>query len=496
MERFPGIFKAAWDALPAAFRAFIVALEREVVELRGLKVRVAQLEAQVSKNSANSHKPPSSDGPGKPPRTQSERKPSGKKPGGQPGHAGSTLRKSANPDARVRHRVDQCSGCSRDLSRRKPDSIEERQVFDLPPMRLVCTSHEAETKHCPDCGHVNCATWPEVLVAEPGVAIYGPELRAFGVYLTAGQLLPYERASALVEDLFGQKVSAGSLTAWTQKAAGALAATEQLIADALACDPGSVHFDETGCRTNGKNHWLHSASNEQLTYFGFHSKRGTEAIEEIGILPRFTGTAIHDRWGPYFQYENCSHGLCGAHLQRDLRFVAEQEEESWARSMKTCLLDMNDAVNMARHQGKTRFDGPTIAYWEGKYGRILKAGMRLHAEKNRVEGSVAIAGKCGRKKQRAGKNLLDALDKRREWVLLFLKDFSVPFTNNQGERDIRMTKVKIKVSGCFRSEDGARHFCRIRGYLSTARKQGWSLLEAIKSVFLGAPMRPAFTGTG
>jgi transposase len=493
VERIPGVTQAEWDALPVAIRVFIESLMARCAAVEMLEARVAELEAQLSKNSGNSHKPPSSDGPAKPPpRTQSERKASGKKPGGQPGHSGSTLRRVGKPDHRVRHGVGRCQGCHQDLSKRRPDSVDERQVFDLPPMKMTCTAHEREVKHCPGCRTRNEAPWPGILAEESGAALYGPQIRALAVYLTQGQLLPYGRASELMEDLLGHRISPGTLAAWTAKASEGLAAADEQIASALAASKGSVHFDETGMRHEGKNGWLHSASNERLTHFSFHIRRGTEAMEEIGILPAFRGTAVHDRWEPYWGYDQCRHGLCGAHLLRDLRFVWEQQGERWAKNLRRLLVKMNEAVREAKAVGRSRFNRPTIEYWEGRYRGILQTGFVLHEHKDRREGRLAQLGKRGRKKQRPGKNLLDALARHQGSVLLFLSDFSVPFTNNQGERDIRMTKVKLKVSGCFRSADGARHFCRIRGYLSTARKQGQSLLDAMKGVFVGSPFQPAF----
>lgn len=487
MEKVPGISQQGWDGLSADDRAFIVFLYKRVM---GLEARVVVLEGQLGKNSNNSHKPPSSDGPGKPQRTESERGSSGKKPGGQPGHSGKTLRKLGHPDERVRHQISVCGSCHRDLAGMKPDAVDERQVFDLPPMRIVCTAHEVETKTCPDCGHCNQAAWPGLLAAESGAAIYGINLRACCVYLTQGQIVPYDRAAQFVGDLFGHVISPGTLAAWTSKVSNGLERTGEIIADRLATNPGAVHFDETGLRVHGGNQWLHSVSNAEMTHFSAHAKRGTEATEAIGILPRFEGTAIHDRWEPYFGYGNCRHGLCGAHLFRDLRFVWEQHEEKWAKNMRRVLGKMNAAVNEAKSKGKTRFNAPTVQYWRGRYRRILNMGFEFHRKQDDEEGVVSLPGTRGRKKQRPGKNLLDALREHERSVLLFLKDFTVPFTNNQAERDIRMTKVKIKVSGCFRSQEGAGHFCRIRGYLSTAKKQGWNLLDAIKSVIHGAPFQP------
>lgn len=495
MERIPGLTEEEWLALPLAVRAYIELQDRRIAELEArnaaLEKRVAALEAQLAKNSSNSHKPPSSDGPGKIPRTQSEREKSGRKPGGQGGHSGTTLRKRLKPDRRVRHAVNCCGRCRMDLSKRKPDSVEERQVFDLPVLKLECTQYEVETKTCPGCGTETQAEWPELLAKEASSAVYGPNLRALCVYLTAGQFVPYERASQLIDDLFGQNISRGTIVSWNGKAAVELLSTEAKIATLLANDLGGVHFDETGIRSEGKTRWLHSASNDFLTHYGFHEKRGTKAMDEIGILPRFGGTAIHDRWQSYFDYEGCRHALCGAHLMRDLRFAWEQEGERWAKNIRRLFGKMNMAIKEAKVRGQIRFNAPAIKYWEARYRRILRQGFDYHQMKDRKEGKASEPGKRGRKKQRYGKNLVDALAGHEESVLLFLNDFSVPFTNNQGERDIRMSKVKLKVSGCFRSDQGARDFCRIRGYISTAKKQGWGLLDAIKSVFLGAPLQPA-----
>ena len=492
--RIPGVSQAEWDALPAAVRVFIEWQASRITELEAknaaLEARVAKLEAQLAKHSGNSHKPPSSDGPGKPPRTQSERKATGKKPGGQGGHEGSTLRKSLNPDRRIRHAVDKCSGCQHDLSKRAADLIDERQVYDLPTLAIECTAHEIETKVCPRCATLTQAELPEFLATESGSTLYGPNLRAFGVYLTTGQLLPYKRASEVIADLFNHQISSGTLVNWTAKAAGSLRETEETIRGHLQASRGVVHFDETGIRQSAKNKWLHSASSETLTYFAYHDKRGQEAIDEIGILPSFIGTAIHDRWESYFRYTDCRHGLCGAHLLRDLRFIAEQENEVWAAQLRTCLEQMNNAIKRAKRLGRSRFNQPVIARWQKTYDRCLRAGFRLHIEKNEKLGVIAKSDQRGRKKQRPGKNLLDALNEHRNSVLLFLTDFTVPFTNNQGERDIRMTKVKLKVSGCFRSPEGARSFCRIRGYLSTMKKQGVALLYALQSIFIGNPLQP------
>lgn len=494
-SRIPGVSQQEWEALPAAVRAYIEWQDQRIAQLEAqnarLEARIVELEAKLAKNSTNSNKPPSSDGPTKIQRTQSSRERSGKRPGGQPGHSGHTLKRSTTPDIRVRHQVRRCYRCNKDLSKQKPDSIDERQVFELPKISLECTAHEAEVKTCTGCGAENRARLPDIFESEPSaLAIYGPNLRGLGVYLTQSQLLPFDRSVELIEDLLGAGLSTGSLNNWVGKAYSILEPTEQNIVQALIRDKGSVNFDETGMRTKANNGWLHSASNAKLTHYAFHDGRGTTAMTAAGILPYFEGTAVHDHWPPYFKFEKLRHAVCGAHLIRELRFIGKQHGESWAKQMRKLLLKMNKAVEKTKLRGQIRFNASTLDEWESKYMAILKCGARYHYKMDQSAGKLAKLGARGRKKQRPGKNLLDRLWEYKDQTLLFTKDFTVPFTNNQAERDIRMTKVKLKISGCFRSRAGAQNFCRIRGYLSTARKQGWNLLDAMKSVFLGTPLQP------
>lgn len=469
--------------LPMMVRIHIEYLENVAASLL---VRVEALEKQISKDSTNSHKPPSSDGPRKGDRTKSERGVSGRRPGGQGGHSGNTLRKSLTPDFRVRHGVSACGKCHADLSKRRPDFIEERQVIDLPPQKFVTTAHEVESKICPCCREKTKASFPGLLGQESGSVIYGERIRALSVYLTQGQLIPYERTQEVLEDFFEHRISVGTLANWSAKASRGLIVTENGIKELLTKSLGAVHFDETGVQALKKNHWIHSASNDRLTYFKFHEKRGKEALRAIDILPRFKGVAIHDRWRSYFEYIDCRHGICGAHLIRDLRYVAEEEEECWAERLRKVFIQMNDAVKRAKKSGQWFLSSHHLRKWKKKYDELLHEGFQFHKNLELLPDT----GKRGRKKQREGKNLLDALQEHKKWILLFLHDFNVPFTNNQAERDIRMTKVKMKISGCFRSKAGAEDFCRIRGYLSTAKKQGWSLLDALASVFAGSPLQP------
>ena len=463
--------------------ARIHALEQQVrdltVRLDASEQRVKHLEDQLAKNSRNSSKPPSSDGFEKP-APKSLREKSARPSGGQPGHAGKTLAMIEKPDRTERHRVERCECCDRSLAACPPDGIEKRQVHDLPPLRLIVTEHQAEIKRC-SCGHLNKAAFPEGVNAP---VQYGSGVKAAAVYLKNYQFLPYERSCELLGDFFGCPMSEGTLANLIGECHERLEAPVQQIKAQIAQAP-VAQFDESGSRVEKKLWWLHAASTANATYYDIHPKRGTAALEAIGILPDFLGRAIHDFWKPYFGYE-CAHGLCNAHHLRELIFVHEQHQQAWADAMIDCLLDIKAAVAQSRpttdHLTKAR-----IRDFEARYQRILDDG---HAA-NPLSASPAHAGKKrGRRKKTKPRNLLERLDEHRQEALAFMYDFGVPFDNNLAERDIRMMKVQQKISGMFRSEAGAHAFCRIRSYISTARKNALGALEAIARVFTGDPFVP------
>lgn len=446
-----------------------------------LRKRVDELEQQLAKNSRNSGKPPSTDG-FKKPAPKSLRKKGRRKTGGQPGHPGHTLEMADKPDEIEHHRVEQCGCCGRSLAGQAPAGIEKRQVHDLPPIRLVVTEHRAESKRC-TCGHLNKAEFPEGINAP---AQYGPRVKAAAVYLKHYQFIPYDRTCELLADLFGCPMSEGTLATILAKSHELTAETAEKIKTFIERAP-VVHFDETGSRVEGKRWWLHSASTARATHYGVHRKRGGEAIDEIGILPDFKGRAIHDFWKPYFGY-TCPHGLCNAHHLRELTFVHEQLKEGWAKRMIDCLVDMKKAVDQAGRTSSSLSE-TRIRALERRYQSILDEGyaanplkpLRPNAKKKR-----------GRRKKSKARNLLERLDHHRTEVLAFLYDFDVPFDNNLAERDIRMMKVQQKISGTFRSEEGARAFCRIRGYISTARKNALGAMDALTRLFEGNPFVPGF----
>jgi transposase len=473
-----------YKAGPQAVVSLVEYLQDRVESLQGaveqLHQRLVAVEGQLQQDSHNSHKPPSSDGPFK--KIPKMRKASGKKPGGQKGHPGATLRMVDNPDIVEVHRVQRCNRCGRSLKNAQVLGYDRRQVFDLPPIQVEVTEHRAELKECGRCGQVTTAEFPEGVTHK---AQYGPGLKATAAYLKGYGLLSYERAAELLEDLFGLPLSAGTLVNVDREIGERLEEVNKRIKERIT-DSAVVHFDETGMRIEGTLHWLHVAGTEEATYYRPHAKRGRPAIDAIGILPRFQGKAVHDGWSSYFYYDGCAHALCNAHHLRELTFVYEQEGQSWAKQMMEFLL----AVKETRENSKgKRFSAPRIQAFEQRYREILARGMAANPPPEE-EGKK----KRGRKKKSKAANLLERLHRHEKAVLAFMYDFSVPFNNNLGERDIRMMKVQQKISGTFRSFDGALSFCRIRSYISTVKKQGLNVMSALQDIFSGKQLLPQLCG--
>ncbi|MDQ6660747.1 MAG: IS66 family transposase [Chloroflexota bacterium] len=460
----------------------ITLLERELSlqqqHMTQLIEQVKVLHERLSKDSHNSHLPPSSDRFGRKPkslRTKSE-----KKSGGQPGHPGASLRWSCSPDEVVEQHVEQCEVCQHNLHTVAACHVERRQVVDVPAPRLIVREYGAEQKQCPVCQHITAAPFPPEAAAP---IQYGPTLAATAVYLTQQQLLPLARACEVLYDLLGVQMSEGTLCELTQKCAAQLVQVEQQIKAALI-QAQVIHQDETGLRVAGKRHWMHVTCTASLTHYQVHSSRGQAALEAIGILPAFTGISIHDGWASYFLYP-CVHACCNVHLLRELIFLAQEQGCQWATDLKSLLLDMKEATQQAREQGKHWLDPLEVADWEGQFLHILDEGDLAHPR------ATAPPGTRGRSKQSPARNLLDRLRKYQPAFLCFLEDLRVDFDNNQAERDVRMVKLQQKISGCFRTVLGAQAFSRIRGYLSTLRKQDIPLLSALQATFCGHPVLPS-----
>lgn len=463
-----GLSAASGDAVIEALRAENALLRAENISLTE---RLAEVERRLGLNSSNSGKPPSSDGLKKPPRVSSLREPSGKKTGGQKGHPGTTLRRTTTPDATVDHYPEACAACGEPLSAAMAKGYTARQVFDLPePMPLLVTEHRAHDCRCLGCGSQTRATFPEGVTAP---VQYGKRIGAFVLYLLHYQLLPEKRLAALMADLFGVRLVTATIARISQDCAHRFMGFADAVRDHVAAAPVK-HLDETGFRIGGKTQWLHIASTVWLTFYRVSSKRGS-------LLPKVTGTVVHDHWKPYYTMTGVRHALCNAHHLRELKALVEIEKEDWARKMQRLLRRACHATNLAREQA-VPLNPALIALLDRAYDTIVAEGLAFHLAQPALQ-SLSLrrqaARRRGRPPRRVGHNLLLRLSTRKHDVLRFLANPSVPFTNNLAEQDGRMMKLRQKISSGFRSEDGAKDFAVMRSVLSTARKQGWNMLQTL-----------------
>lgn len=447
-------------------------------QLGAMQQSIKELQARLSLNSKNSSKPPSTDGLAKP-APKSLRGKSGKKSGGQPGHTGSTLCQSTDEvDVVITHTgASVCPACHLELT--DFEVVEKRQVFELPELRAKVTEHVLMRAHC-SCGAVHTGIWPEGINAP---VQYGPRAKAVAVNLNQNQFVPMARTCEFMQDTFGISLSQASLQSFSQQAAVCLEPTVAAIGQAVQRSP-VVHADETGIRVEHKLHWLHCAVTDALTWLGYHPKRGGQAFSSLGILAGIKGVLVHDGLIGYKNLD-CLHALCNAHHLRELVFVHEQEGifDSWAQEMMDLLLLANGEVKQL---------GAPLAperqtWFMNQWALLLERGERFNPPEQHTG---APTGKRGRQKQSKAFNLLLRLRNYKDDVWRFMTDVGVPFTNNLAEQALRMAKVRQKVSGCFRTTQGAKTFFTIRSYLATMRKHKVGLFDCLVSVFQGQPIQP------
>ncbi|MCP4551154.1 MAG: IS66 family transposase [Bacteroidetes bacterium] len=444
-------------------------------QIQILTNRIEKLESQLAKDSHNSSKPPSSDGlKKKKRRTKSQRKKSGKKSGGQKGHKGKNLEMTDSPDETEKLSLNSCACCGKSLKNIDAKDIDKRQKFEIPKISVYVTEYQAEVKDCPHCGTECKATFPEGITHKTQ---YGNYLRSIAIYLRNYELIPLERSSEIFEDIFSIPLSEGTIVNATKKCAEALTGFHQWVLDNLI-QSQVVRFDETGVNIGGKLHWLHNASTPLLTSYFVHKRRGSEAFNAMGILPVFNGKAVHDHWPAYLKY-NCDHVLCNAHHLRELTFVFEHHNQPWAKKMIDLLCEVKAEVEIMEQQGKL-IELSQMKKHERKFKRILKEGFNINPppEPEKMK-------RRGRKRKGKVLCLLERLRDFQDETLAFMYDLNVPFDNNLAERDIRMVKVQQKISGLFRSFCGAEQFCLIRSFISTVKKQEFSVIDTIEKIIAG-----------
>lgn len=440
-----------------------------------LEERVCELERKLNENSGNSSKPPSQDGSNKPKKT---RRTSKRKTGGQKGHSGRHLEQVGNPEKTVDLKLKEAPSGAK-LTDNEIIGWEIRQVFDLPEPKLVVTEYRVALYRDPVTGKDCKAGFPEGVNAP---AVYGQGALALMVYLHVQQHLPLDRTGAIFSDLFGQPVSDGTILRAREEAAIELMEFEEALVIMLAAQ-AMLCSDETGLRVKQTLYWCHVMCTEQLTYYAIHDRRGSAAFKDIGVLTGFKQRLIHDCLSSYDAYcPNALHGLCNAHVIRELTAVAEQgDHQGWASKLVDCLYEANDIV---KDRGQCLTEEGMLP-WRRRFARILNAGARANPEEEVQE------AKRGRRKRTKAQNLINRLRDRRDDYLRFMTDDHVPFTNNLAERDLRMMKLQMKISGCFRTRIGAEDFARIRSYISTMRKNGRNIFEGIKLAISGSPLMPS-----
>ena len=461
--------------------ALVIEQARVIAELRervaALEAENAELKRRLGMDSTNSSKPPSSDSPFTKPAPKSLRRKSGRKPGGQPGHPGSTLALVDNPNERKRHEPGPCTSCGASLADAPAVGMERRQVFDLPPMTVRVTEHQLIARRCV-CGTTTCGTAPEGVTAP---VQYGPRITAIILYLYVGQFLSKKRTAAALAELFGTPVSEGTVAAMTKRSADGLDEFLSQVTNYIA-ESEVAGFDETGLRVAGKLHWVHCARTGKYTLITCHPKRGTKGIDAAGVLGRFRGVAVHDAWAAYDTYADVDHQLCCAHVLRELAGVTDAAPSDadwcWATQAADALVAMQKLVVDGIATGADTVDTDAL----NRQIRLYRSAAQIG-----VTQTAARSTKTMKTHNALARRLLE----RQDDYLRFTTDWRIPPDNNGSERDIRMIKLRQKVSGCLRTLTGAQQFCTIRSYLSTAAKHGQNFFDTLVMLAEGRPWLPA-----
>jgi transposase len=473
MDELPDLDRLSHSDKDDLIRALFAQIKFLTAQVAALTAKVADLEGRLALNSRNSSKPPSTDGQNKP-KPKSQRQ-SGQNPtGGQKGHDGHTLKKAAHPDHIETHRPPvHCDACHSPLDGGMV--VETRQVFDIPPLQHEVTEHQVVEIRC-TCGKICRGKFPEGVSAP---VQYGPRIKAAVVHLTNHHMMPIMRTGALMGDFYGLPMSDATVLAANEEAKTRLADTVAAIGNALQAAP-VAHADETGMRVAGKLHWMHFLVTATLTWIGCHPNRGKKAFDAFGILRGFLGTLIHDGWKPYRELL-CKHGLCNAHHLRELTYLFEEMSQAWAKRLIDLLVEVCHEVTAAGEP----LHPERIAHIRALYDEILREGEAANPR-------APPSGRRGATKQSKSTNLLGRLRNHADDVWRFMTDHDIPFTNNLAEQAVRMPKVKQKISGCFRTQNGVDTFCVIRSYLATLHKQGDNLFHSLTMTFMGHPPQPRF----
>jgi transposase len=466
-----GVGRPTYDELAVRVRV-------QARRIEELQARVAELERRLGLDSRNSSKPPSSDGLAKPP-PRSQRRVEGRRPGKQPGAPGAALSRVDDPDEVVDHRPAVCAGCGHGLGGAATVGFEARQVFEVPPVRLAVTEHRLWACAC-GCGTVTTAAAPAGVNAP---VQYGASVAAVAVYLLVAHHVPVARVAAILADLFGVAASTGWVAGLTERVATRLGGFTERLCRVLT-GAMVVHFDETGLRVAGRLRWLHVACTPLGTLYHLDDKRGSQGIDALGVLAALAApqVAVHDGWKPYLQprYAGVDHALCNAHHLRELTGWADQDPDrhGWAQTMADLLREGKHLVNQAVRAGRDHLDEAVRADLQARWGRAVQAAYRANPPPTgRGRGPVLA--------------LIDRMRGFTAEIWRFARDFTVPFDNNQAERDIRMIKVQMKISGCWRTTTGAEHWLRVRSYISTLRKNHIHVLTGLHDALTGHPWTPA-----